>query len=365
LGCAGYLKVDKHFFLFLTAFLSTVVLIRLFRRLASHVALIDVPAGRKSHEGSVPLVGGIAIITAFLFTAFLTRLPLAGFNSLFSGLLLLVVIGLLDDLHDLSTRSRFFAQIMASLVMASWGGVMVNDLGALLGNDILRLNNWAIPFTVIGVIGVINAMNMIDGVDGLAGGITLIALVLFGFAAQFSGLIVHATLLFTLAAAVLGFLVFNFRAPWMKQALVFMGDAGSMTLGFALAWFAVDLTSADRLALAPITAVWVLAVPLLDMASVMLRRVERGISPFTGDAQHLHHLLLRHGFSTPKTVTLMLSASLVCGVAGLASLYYAVPESVMFYSFLLLLLIYHAVMRRTWKNLGQVDPAGGIKTSGP
>lgn len=324
--------------------------------MASHISLIDVPAGRKSHEGTVPLVGGIAIIAAFLFTAFLTRLPLTGFNSLFSGLLLLVVIGLLDDLHDLSARSRFFAQIMASLVMASWGGVMVNDLGALLGSEIVRLNNWAIPFTVIGVIGVINAMNMIDGVDGLAGGITLIALVLFGFVAQSSGLIVHATLLFTLAAAVLGFLVFNFRAPWMNQALVFMGDAGSMTLGFALAWFAVDLTSADRLALAPITTVWVLAVPLLDMASVMLRRVERGMSPFTGDAQHLHHLLLRSGFSTSRTVTIILSASLLCGVIGLTALYYAVPESVMFYAFLFLLLIYHVVMRRVWGSTDQVKP---------
>jgi len=347
---AGDVQV-KTLFQLLVAFGASVILIHLFQRAARHFSLVDVPFGRKAHEGVIPLVGGIAIFAAFAFTAFLSREPLTAFNSLFSGLLLLVVIGVLDDLHDLSANSRFFAQILAAVLMASWGGVSVRELGDLLGMGVARLHDWSIPFTVVCVIGTINAVNMIDGMDGLAGGIALIALSLLGAVAYDVGLLLHATLLFLLSSAVLGFLVFNMRAPWRARANVFLGNAGSMMLGFALAWFAVDLASTDRQALSPISAVWVLAVPLIDMASVMARRMERGTSPFKADTQHLHHLLQRIGFSVQKTAISILSVCLLCGVAALAAERAGVPEYLMFYSFLVLLAGYHLVMRRAWRKL--------------
>jgi len=347
------------------AFAATIILVHLFQRAARHFSLVDVPYGRKAHEGNIPLVGGIAIFAAFIFSAFLDRESLIEFNSLFAGVVLLVVVGVLDDLHDLSPRSRFFAQIMASLLMASWGGVSVETLGNLLGTGPVALNNWVIPFTVVCVIGTINAFNMIDGMDGLAGGIALIALVLFGLAAHSAGLQLHAKLLFILAGAVCGFLLFNLRAPWRPQATVFLGNAGSMMLGFIFAWFAVNLAAPNRDALAPITAVWVLAVPLMDMASIMARRLERGVSPFQADAQHIHHLLQRIGFSVPKAALSILAASLLLGLVGLGAERAQVPEYIMFYSFLGLLLVYHWGMRRTWQKLERrVSPLRVRKQNG-
>lgn len=333
------------------AFITTIILIRLFQRTARHFSLVDVPYGRKSHEGAIPLVGGIAIAAAFIFSSFLSRQPLIEFNSLFAGVLLLVIVGVLDDLHDLSANSRFVAQILASLLMASWGGVSVDALGNLLGASPAKLNNWSIPFTVVCVIGTINAINMIDGMDGLAGGIALIALLLFGLAAQSAGLTLHAKLLFILSCALFGFLLFNMRAPWRSRAAVFLGNAGSMMLGFTLAWFAVHLANPARNAFEPITAVWVLTIPLIDMASVMARRMERGTSPFQADMQHLHHLLQRIGLSVPMTAICILAASLVFGLIGLGAERARVPEYIMFYAFLGLLLVYHLVMRRAWRKL--------------
>lgn len=349
----------------LVAFGAAVILTILFKRAAKHFSLVDVPFGRKAHEGVIPLVGGIAIFAAFTFAAFLSREPLTAFNSLVSGLLLLVVTGVLDDLHDLSANSRFFSQILAALLMASWGGVSVRELGDLFGTGAVRLHDWSIPFTVVCVIGTINALNMIDGMDGLAGGIALIVFTLFGVAALSAGLHLHASLLFMMSSAVLGFLVFNLRAPWRSQASVFLGNAGSMMLGFALAWFAVDLASAERNAFLPMTAVWALAVPLIDMASVMARRLERGSSPFRADTQHIHHLFQRIGYSVPKTAVIILSASLFIGVAGFAADRAGAPEYLMFYSFLMLLFGYHLGMRQAWKRLERRTPVSRSRVLSP
>jgi UDP-GlcNAc:undecaprenyl-phosphate/decaprenyl-phosphate GlcNAc-1-phosphate transferase len=333
----------------LVAFFSTIVFILLFRKHAERLGLVDVPGGRKNHEGAVPVIGGIAILVSFIFSSFACGQPLDSFHSFFVNLLLLTVVGTLDDLHDLSARTRFFAQIVAALLMTSWGGVFIDDLGNLFGNGTVHLHNWAIPFTVFCVLGVINAFNMIDGVDGLAGGLVFIALVLFGSTALLAGLTIHATLIFLLASAVLGFLVFNMRSPWRSKAAVFMGDAGSMMLGYALARFAVDLTDSDSRALTPITAVWILAIPLMDTVNTMVRRMLKGRSPFSADREHLHHIFLRAGYSVSRTVVMILSVSLLLGLIGLAGWHYGVPEYMMFYAFLLLFALYSFAMSHAWK----------------
>lgn len=331
------------------AFLSTVAFILLFRKHAEHLGLIDVPGGRKNHEGAVPVMGGIAIFVAFVFSSLASGFPLGNFQSFFVNLLLLVVVGTLDDLHDLSARTRFLAQIVAALLMTSWGGVFINDLGDLFGTGTVYLHNWAIPFTVFCVLGVINAFNMIDGVDGLAGGIAFIALVLLGTVAALAGMTVRPALIFLLASAVLGFLVFNMRSPWRSKAAVFMGDAGSMMLGYALVRFAVDLTDSNSRVLTPITAVWILAIPLMDTVYTMLRRMFKGKSPFSADREHLHHIFLRAGYSVSGTVAIILSVSLLLGLIGLAGWHFEVPEYVMLYSFLALFALYSFAMTHAWK----------------
>jgi len=333
------------------AFCATVVLLRLFVRAAKHFSLVDVPYGRKAHQGVVPLVGGIAMFAAFIFTVFLSREPLTAFNSLLSGLVLLIVVGVLDDLHDLSANSRLVAQLVAALLVTSWGGVTVHELGNLFGSGSTTLGSWSIVFTVVCIIGTINAINMTDGIDGLAGTIVLFAAVTFAMLAQSAGLFRHATMLFVLSGVLAGFLTFNLRTPWRKQAAVFMGDSGSMMLGFALAWFAIDLSSPQRAALAPMTAVWIIGLPLMDMASVMARRIARGSSPFRADSQHLHHLLQRVGYPVSVVTVMVVSANLVLGLGAIAAEKMQVPAYFMFYGFMVLLFAYHFGSRHAWRRL--------------
>jgi UDP-GlcNAc:undecaprenyl-phosphate GlcNAc-1-phosphate transferase len=334
-----------HLISYVVSFCVVIAVVLLFRKSTARLGLIDTPGGRKEHNGATPVIGGIAMFIAFMLGVFAYGEPLTEFYALFAGLLTLVLVGLLDDLHDLSARSRFVAQIFAALLMTSWGGVVLEDLGNLFGGGSIHLQDWAIPFTVFAVIGLINAFNMIDGADGLAGGVSLVALGLFGSVALIVGMVLQATLIFTLAGAVLGFLVFNMRSPWRKQATIFMGDAGSMMLGFALVWFAVDLSRI----ITPVAVAWIFAIPLMDTVSCMLRRILKGLSPFSADREHLHHVLMRAGLSVLGAVWLIILISFLMGLVGLAGWHYEVPEYLMFYAFMLLFAGYYFGMSHAWK----------------
>jgi UDP-GlcNAc:undecaprenyl-phosphate GlcNAc-1-phosphate transferase len=316
---------------------AAISLIVLLRNTARRMGLVDYPGGRKQHEGAVPVVGGIAIYGAFAFSALLITQsqPLYPFRSLLGGMGVLVLAGVLDDMHDLSAFAKLAMQCAAALLMASWGGVYVAELGDLFGlGGNLGLGNFAIPFTLVCVLGIINAINMTDGIDGLAGGLTLVSLL--GFAVLFVALKLpsHLLMVSILIGAIVGFLCFNLRHPLRPQANVFLGDAGSMALGFALCWFAVSLTRVPTTRVPPIAIVWLIAVPLIDMGVVILRRALSGRSPLSADREHLHHLLLRAGLSYAATTwTLLVAAALSAGV-GLAIWRYGVRDSWGFYGFM-------------------------------
>ncbi len=316
---------------------AAISLIVLLRNTARRMGLVDYPGGRKQHEGAVPVVGGIAIYGAFAFSALLITQtqPLYPFRSLLGGMGLLVLAGVLDDMHDLSAFAKLAMQCAAALLMASWGGVYVAELGDLFGlGGNLGLGNFAIPFTLVCVLGIINAINMTDGIDGLAGGLTLISLL--GFAALFVAMKLpsHLLIVSILIGAIVGFLCFNLRNPLRPQANVFLGDAGSMALGFALCWFAVSLTRAPTTRVPPIAIVWLVAVPLIDMGVVILRRALSGRSPLAADREHLHHLLLRSGLSYAATTWTLLIAAALSAAVGLAIWKYGVRDSWGFYGFM-------------------------------
>ena len=186
-------------------------------------------------------------------------------------------------------------------------------------------------------LGVINAVNMLDGLDGAAGGSALVASLWLAWGAFAQGLGVQCALLLLLAAAIAGFLVWNLRMAGRSQATVFMGDAGSMMLGLALCWFSIDLTQGAGRILPPIVCVWLLAVPLLDMARVMFLRLLRGKSLFDADRGHFHHILLARGHSVAATAWLLIGASALSGAAGIGAWKLGVPDCAMFYAFIALL----------------------------
>lgn len=337
------------------AFPVTAALILFFRRRALQLGVVDAPGGRKQHHGLIPLVGGLGMFGG-LAAAALVALMNGHFSPrhawFFAAVSLLVATGYVDDRIQLRPRIRFALQAVAASIMV-WGAeVRIDNFGDLLGFGDVTTGVLAGPITVFAVLGVINAINMIDGVDGLAGGIALIALVVFsGFVAAAGQL--HQTLLMPLIAVVAGFMLFNLRTPWRSRASVFMGDAGSVLLGFALAWYAVNLAQV-RSVFTPVTALWILAIPLLDTTALMIRRVMKGHSPFEADRTHLHHILQRAGFTPGQTVAIMYALALALAAIGVVGWWAGLPEYVMFYGFLALFGVYLYGMLHAWKLMRRV-----------
>ncbi len=326
-------------------------LLHLLRPMAMRIGLVDEPGGRKPHEGSVPLIGGVAMFCGFALAALTLDMGLMAYRSFFAAAAILVVVGILDDMHELSSRARFGAQILAAVLMAYWGGVVLGDLGGLAGGgDPFLLSGWEIVFTVFCTVGVINALNMSDGVDGLAGGLSLVALLGLAYVADSAGLASERTLLLMLVVVVMGFLLFNMRLPWRHRALVFMGDAGSMFLGFAISWFLIAMSQGSDRAMAPVAALWLLMVPLFDTVWLILWRFSQGRSPTTSDVGHLHHVLQMTGMSATASVWLMLVIAALGATAGIAALESGVAESTMFYLFLGLFAAYCVLMAVSWQR---------------
>jgi len=192
----------------LLAFTLTAVLLWFLVSVARHVGLVDHPGGRKTHYHPTPLVGGIAMFVAFAFSVLMLDTPLSSYRMLFAGSLLLVVVGAIDDLYELSALPRFGAQIAASLLMTLGGGVVLADFGYLVMPDnLLSLGPLAVPLTVFAMVGVFNAVNMVDGLDGLAGTLVLIAIVALGVITWAGGKIQDIMVPGLLGATILAFLL--------------------------------------------------------------------------------------------------------------------------------------------------------------
>lgn len=325
---------NRVVFLALVALGVSFLAARMLTPWAVRIGLADKPGGRKQHEGIIPLTGGIGIFAGFAMAALASGLVAGSTLALVAALALLVVGGAADDMHDITPRTKFFVQLVAALFMTSWAGVYVSQLGNLFGFGPVNLYHWAIPFSVICALGVMNAINMIDGLDGSAGGTALVASIWLVYAAVAQGLGTEALLLVFLCAAIAGFLLWNIRVPPLRdQARIFMGDAGSMMLGLVLCWFCIANTQGEGRTLAPIVCVWILAVPLLDMARVMFLRLRRRTDMFDADREHLHHLLLARGLPAHVAALVMIGTSALSGGLALLAWRLRVPEPVLTYLF--------------------------------
>jgi len=322
------------------AVLVCATLVWILKPLAIRIGLVDSPGERKLHAGHIPLVGGIAMLCGFMFAVLALDLSLDSYRAYFACIALLVIVGILDDFHDLPPWAHFAAQIVAALIMTLWGGVVVRDLGPLFGSGSVQLGMWAVPFTVFAAVGMINAFNMLDGVDGLAGGIAWIAFVLLGIVSFSGNRMADAQVLLILACVVSAFLSFNLRIPNNRHARVFMGDAGSMFLGFSLVWFVITLSQGENRAMTPVTALWILALPLIDAVSILILRLSNRRPPFKAARDHLHHILLSLGISVNWTVATIVGLATTIGALGLLGLISGVTEHLLFYGFLLLCAFY-------------------------
>ncbi|MFA9462631.1 MraY family glycosyltransferase [Thiohalorhabdus sp. Cl-TMA] len=312
------------------AFILALFLIHNLRRPAVRLRLVDIPGGRKAHDGEVPLVGGIGLFATFALVALLLPNELGSYRGLFFGMGILLIAGVLDDLHDIRARDKFIVQMIAAGVLVFWGDLTVAHLGTFPGIGELRLGPLAAPFTLLCVVGLVNAVNMLDGVDGLAGGVVLVVLAWLSLMAGIEGYPQFIVLPAILASAVLAFLVFNYPHPWRPRASVFLGDSGSLLLGFAVAWFTLELGTHPGNTVPPITMAWILALPVFDTVILIGRRLVKGRHPMAADREHLHHIFQRARFTCRSTVYLQLAISTFMGAVGVGSWLLGVPEWVMY-----------------------------------
>ena len=324
----------------LLALVVAALVARILTPVANRIGLADPPGGRKQHVGTIPVTGGIGMFAGFFVAAMASGLIAGTTVALLMALFLLVSSGAADDMHDISPQWKFIVQLVAALLMTSWAGVQVHQLGNLFGFGPLNLYHWTVPFSVVCALGVINAINMVDGLDGAAGGVSLVAALWLAYAALAQGLAVQALLLLLLGAAVAGFLLLNMPLPGVRsQARVFMGDSGSMMLGLALCWFSIDLTQGEGRSLPPIVCMWILAVPLLDMARVMFVRLRKRISVFEADREHLHYVLIERGVPAYATTWTLMAIAALGGAVGIGAWHLGVPDLVMSYTFIALFVL--------------------------
>ncbi len=307
--------------------------------LAPRIGWLDKPdESRKVHTRPVPPVGGIAWFFGFAAAVLASGLAATGALPLLIAVAALLLVGAIDDRFPLPGSLRFVIQagVVLGLILAS--GFGLRDLGGLLGGSSLMLGLFAVPMTVIGCVGVINATNMVDGMDGVAGGLLAI---LFAAIWLLAGDRVEGSIALYALVALLPFLAINLRLPWQARARAFFGDAGSMSAGLLVAWLLVSATQGEDRVFAPVTALYLFALPLIDTVSIMWRRLADGRSPFTPDQNHIHHLLCRLGLGVPQTWTVMMVAALLLAVLGVGLERLGVAEWQRALLFLGIALLYH------------------------
>jgi len=322
---------------YLTALLMSYMMIMFLASHAEKLGFIDHPDGkRKIHTVAKPLIGGIGIITGVLI-AMLFFMPFMQHIGLIVAMLMILTIGAIDDRHDVSFKIRFLVQTGATTSIMYFGGTVLHSFGNLLGFGAIETGVLALPVTLFCVIGVINAVNMTDGLDGLAGGTSLVAFSAFGMLAWLNNQPELTYISIAFVGALAGFLRFN----WHPSKL-FMGDAGSMSIGFVLAFFAIEVTQKTGTVVSPAAALLVLALPISDTITVMTKRVLKGHSPFHPDKTHLHHVIKAMGVNHRKVVVVIISATVISSSLAVIGTLMHAPDYFFFVTYLFCFTLYFA-----------------------
>ncbi|CBL44631.1 putative undecaprenyl-phosphate alpha-N-acetylglucosaminyl 1-phosphate transferase [gamma proteobacterium HdN1] len=329
--------------LLITPAVFTLIALRLLIPLARRIGLVDHPDQRKLHHGAPPLVGGLAIFVGYSIT---WAMYLNDSHSLLVFTLcatLVVGLGAFDDARGLSAKRRLIAQAMIALLICIEIGNNLSNLGDLFGFGAISLGTGigSLIITNVAIVGGINAFNMVDGIDGLAGSLALVSLCALAILLLHSQDTNEFALSVTLAICVLPYLAANLVIkPFHLK--IFMGDAGSTLLGFSIAWLLIQGSQGNQTSFRPVTALWLIAIPLVDMITVMLSRILKGKSPFSADRIHLHHLLLDAGFTQRQTLRRIVLLASILATIGLVGEALNAPESVMFGGFLIFMIPYIA-----------------------
>lgn len=303
------------------------VLVPPVKTLAIAIGAVDKPNARKVHTESKARMGGLAIFLAFWATMFLL-IPVTKFlMSFFLGACVLVAVGIYDDLRDMPAKLKLLGQILAAVIFMA-GGVRIDFMTWLFQSDPLGLHFLSYPVTLLWIVGVINAVNLIDGLDGLAAGVAAISATGLSLLALFNGNTETTLMCAGLIGVCLGFLRYNFY-----PSQLFMGDTGSMFLGYTLAVLSISGISKGMAFATLMAPILILGIPIFDTLFAILRRVSNSRPVFEADKSHLHHRLLDMGLSHRDTVLAIYAVSAI--FSGTAVLLYQLTTTQGFWLVLL------------------------------
>lgn len=324
----------------IVAFIVAIIMTPLIRKIALKYEVCARPNHRTVHQDIIPKLGGIGIFIAYL-AGFILILLTAGqqFETLVrEGIIFLIggslilIVGIYDDIKGIHYYQKLVMQVIAAFIVIVSGykiSVIINPLGGTIS-----LGIFSVPFTLLWIVGITNAINLIDGLDGLAAGISLGATVVIIAISLWFGNLASAFPAAILAGALVAFLFFNFN-----PAKIFLGDSGSLFIGFMLACFSINGTFRNGSAVAMLIPIIVLGIPITDTLLAFIRRLRKGVHPFVADREHTHHRLLNLGLSHKQVVLLMNGVS--CSWGAIAFVIYTAHSR---YSLLLLSFVFLTIL---------------------
>ncbi|MFP3036520.1 MAG: UDP-N-acetylglucosamine--undecaprenyl-phosphate N-acetylglucosaminephosphotransferase [Arsenophonus sp. ER-BJ3-MAG3] len=330
-------------------FLFSFTFIFIARKIAKIFGLVDQPNYRKKHKGEIPLVGGISLFfsISLAFTITNEYIPHKWLYLICAGIL--VFVGVLDDCFDISIKIRATIQSIVTFVMIYFADLTLDNLGYVFGPWQIKFGPLSYLMTLFSVWGVVNAFNMIDGIDGLLGGLSCVSFATLGILLYQNGNIALTFWCFAIIAAILPYIFLNLGFLGNRYK-VFMGDAGSTLIGFTIIWLLLMSTQGKHSFIKPVTSLWIIAIPLMDMILIMYRRLRKGMSPFLADRQHIHHLIMRSGFTQNQAFILITLAAAILATIGLISEHLSiVPEWIILILFLFIFAIYDYCIKHAWK----------------
>lgn len=302
-------------------FLFVLLFVPFIKKIAFHVGALDMPNERKVHKVPMPRMGGVAIYFGFLLGYMLFCEQSALMNSVLIGSFIIIFTGIMDDIKPVSAKVKIIGQLAAALIVVCYGGLLLKDLSAF--GFYVNFGMLSYPITVIFILGCINCMNLIDGLDGLAAGISSIFFLTIGIIATIKGTFdLSFVLTFIMLGSSLGFLSHNFN-----PASIFMGDSGSMFLGFIIS--VITLLGYKNVMMSSlIIPLLILAIPILDTLFAIIRRTLKGEKVSEPDKYHIHHQLLKRNLSQRTTVLCIYAMNILFAIA---SIIYVIKDRVLGY----------------------------------
>ncbi|MBR1416515.1 MAG: undecaprenyl/decaprenyl-phosphate alpha-N-acetylglucosaminyl 1-phosphate transferase [Bacilli bacterium] len=331
------LEVNGHnvFIILLVTFLTSLILTPIVKKIAIHINAIDVPNERKVHTKPIPRLGGLAIFLAFMLGYMLYARESTMMLSVLMGSFLIILCGIIDDIKSVKAKYKFIVQIVAAATVCIYGNLILDEI-TIFGLNLYFTAPWSYIITILFIVAVMNIMNLIDGVDGLASGISSIYFLTIAIIAfilnQKGGLDIILSLI--MAGSTLGFLAHNF-----PPASIFLGDTGSYFLGYIisviglLGYKAATLTSI-------IIPLAILAIPIFDTASAIIRRLLKHQNPFTNpDKEHLHHQFLKMKFSPRTTILIIYFITILFSVISILFAVHEKKQAMIIYVILTIFLL--------------------------